>query len=275
MRRLILNADDLGINPSRDHGIFECIERGILTSATLVVNGSGALRAAERTRRMDFPTGLHLNFTEGFPLSKNAPSLLSGEGLFLDRTRFPRALEEGEIDPRHVEWEFRAQMDWLLEHRGEATHLDSHHHVHVHPAIVQILAPLLPQYGIRFVRIPEEPAPPDHVPLSAERLAALKRTAEDARAARELYSAHGVGSSDHFRGMAFAGNASKKAFRQLTRAIPEGITELGMHPGQVDPNGDPFSQDPQRETEREILIDEEMPAYLAQQKVVLVSYGDL
>ena len=161
MRRLIINADDLGINPSRDHGIFESAERGVVTSASLIVNGSDAVRAAELAKRAELPTGLHLNFTEGFPLSpqKHTQSLLSAEGLFLDRTRLRKALDEGEVDPRHIEWEFRAQMEWLIAHRKEVTHVDSHHNIHMHPRVVIVLAPLIAQYGIRFVRITDEPEP--------------------------------------------------------------------------------------------------------------------
>jgi len=35
MRRLIINADDLGCNPQRSHGIFQCMEFGVVTSATM------------------------------------------------------------------------------------------------------------------------------------------------------------------------------------------------------------------------------------------------
>lgn len=279
VRRLIINADDLGVNPSRDHGIFECFERGVLTSATMLVNGADADRAAELARRVDLPTGLHFNLTEGFPLSpqKNVATLLSAEGVFLDRKRMRLALDHGEIDPRQVAWEFRAQMEWFLEHRRERpTHVDSHHNIHVHPHLVSTLAPLLSQYDIRWTRITDEPPPADHIDLDDERRAFIAMMVKQAQDARPLYEAHGTGSTDHFRGFGLAGNASKKAFRQLVRSIPDGVTELMIHPGQCAPEGsDPFSSDPQRETEREMLVDEEMPTYLAQQKIALISYRDL
>ena len=279
MRRLIINADDLGINPSRDHGIFETVERGVVTSASLLVNMGDSDRAAELARRMELSTGLHFNLTEGFPLSpqKNIGSLLSAEGVFLNRKRMRQALNDGAVDPRHVAWEFRAQMEWFIAHRKDRpTHVDSHHNLHVHPLLVPVLAPLLAQYAVRWTRITDEPPPADHIDLDEERRAFIAMMVEQARAARPLYEAHGVQSTDHFRGFGLAGNASKKAFRQLVRTIPEGATELMVHPGQCAPDGsDPFSSDPQRETEREMLTDEEMPAFLDQQKIALCSYADL
>ena len=38
--KLIVMADDLGIAPERDEGIFAAFENGIVTSAALFVNGS-------------------------------------------------------------------------------------------------------------------------------------------------------------------------------------------------------------------------------------------
>ena len=33
VRRLIITADQLGVNPSRSHGIFQCMEEGAVKSA--------------------------------------------------------------------------------------------------------------------------------------------------------------------------------------------------------------------------------------------------
>lgn len=43
--KLIVTADDLGIAPERDEGIFEAFEHGVVTSASLLVNGSTAREA--------------------------------------------------------------------------------------------------------------------------------------------------------------------------------------------------------------------------------------
>jgi len=46
--KLIVTADDLGIAPERDQGIFEAFEHGIVTSASLLVNGCTAREAGTR-----------------------------------------------------------------------------------------------------------------------------------------------------------------------------------------------------------------------------------
>ena len=43
--KLIVTADDLGISPERDEGIFEAFQHGIVTTASLLVNGCSSVQA--------------------------------------------------------------------------------------------------------------------------------------------------------------------------------------------------------------------------------------
>jgi predicted glycoside hydrolase/deacetylase ChbG (UPF0249 family) len=277
MRRLIVNADDLGINAPRSHGIFLSFEHGIVRSATLIVNGSDAETAARRAREKNLPTGLHLNLTQGEPISAptDVSSLLEANGNFFDRHALSRALGEGTVEPLHIEREIRAQVEWFLDHHGAPTHLDGHHSIHTHPVIVPLLIPVMHRYGIRLVRMHDEPLPPFGWEISEQRLAHLQTLCEQARAARALFEANGITSTDHFRGLALSGNASQKNLRHILSKLPEGTTELMTHPGSPTPLGDPFDLDPQRQTELAMLTDERLPAYLKERGVELCSYQDL
>ena len=75
MKRLIINADDLGADEGRNEGIFEAIRAGVVTSASILPNGPAldmhcrGIRAG-RFEKVSF--GVHLNLTEGRPLSHDA-----------------------------------------------------------------------------------------------------------------------------------------------------------------------------------------------------------
>lgn len=279
MRLLIINADDLGVNSARTHGIFQCFEFGIVTSATLLCNGSGAAQAAKHAREKKLPTGLHLNLTDGTPMSKtqDVESLLSStEGEFRERELQRRALDEGQIDAVHVEREIRAQIEWFLDHHGQPTHVDGHHHVHIHSAITPLLIPILDRYGIGLVRLPaEDPLPPFGYVIGEDQLAATKTLAEQARDAQKLFAAHGIRSTDHFRGATLVGNASQKNLRHILTRLPEGTTELMVHPGSMTPVGTPFDLDPQRQTEMQMLMNPDVPILLKERKIGLISYLDV
>lgn len=277
MKRLIINADDFGINTARTHGIFIGFEQGIVRNASLVVNQSSSAAAAKHARERGLPTGLHLNFTEDFPLSKpeHVSTLLSPSGMFRDRHELRRLMDDGTVEREHVEREARAQIEWFLDNHGQPTHLDSHHHIHIHPVVIHALIPILDRYAISAVRIPYEPLPPVGWNITEEQLVKSQAISDMAAAARPIYSANGIRSTDHFRGLAMSGNASKKVLRHILSRLPEGTTELMTHPGSPASYGTPFDLNPQRQTELNMLIDDTMPEQLKGYGIELCSYQDL
>ncbi len=278
MRMLIINADDLGANTQRTHGIFQCFEFGIVTSATLLPNAVDSDRAGKQAREKKLPTGLHLNMTEEYPLSKaeGIESLLEGNGMFLVGDRMRKALDQGEVKKEHLEREIRAQIEWFFDTVGAPTHVDSHHHIHTHPAVAAALIPVLERYGVRFVRIPlEEPVPPFGYIIPDEQIEKVRRINDAARVAKEMYGAYGIATSDHFRGLTLAGNAALKNLRHILGRLPEGVTELMVHPGSACTYGTPFDLDPQRQTELRMLTDVSIAEELREREIKLGSYGDL
>lgn len=278
MRRLIINADDLGVNAQRTHGIFQCIEFGVVTSATLLPNCQDSDRAAKHARERGLAIGLHLNLTEEYPLSKPADisTLIEGNGMFMERHRLRAALDAGEVKSEHIEREVRAQVEWFFDTYGNPTHIDSHHHIHIHTAVANALLPVLERYAIRFVRIPYEvPIPPFGFVVSEEQIELTQKINEQALIAKELYGAYGITGTDHFRGMCLAGNASLKNMRHVLSKLPEGTTELMVHPGSAITYGTPFDLDPQRQTELRMLMDPSIREMIDEKGIELITYADL
>lgn len=278
MMRIIINADDLGANPQRSHGIFQCMEFGVVSSATILPNMTDSDSAARHARERNINIGLHLNLTEEYPLSKSedVPTLTELNGQFYDRDRLRLALDEGRVEKNSLEREVRSQLEWMFDSYGAPTHIDSHHHVHVHPAVIDVLLPLLERYGIRAVRIPcEMPLPPFGYEVPANQLDRVQKLNKEAMFAKELYVANGVVVTDHFRGSTLAGNASLKNLRHILNKLPDGTTELMVHPGSPITYGTSYDLDPQRQTELRMLLDETIPALLSEKKIELIGYGDL
>lgn len=103
MRLLVVNADDLGLSPGVNDGIFAAYAHGIVTSASLMVDRAGAEDAA---------VGI-----------KGHPGL--SVGLHFEEDRLPQ------LDDDHVAELFAAQLRrFRALTGGDPTHVDSHHHVH-------------------------------------------------------------------------------------------------------------------------------------------------
>ncbi|MFA6039712.1 MAG: ChbG/HpnK family deacetylase [Candidatus Peribacteraceae bacterium] len=278
MPRLIITADDLGVNAQRSHGIFLCAEFGAVTAASLWPNGSDSDAAAKRSRERGLPVGLHVNLTEEYPLSKpgDVASLLDMTGRFHPVQRLFTLLDEGKVQQEHLEREIRAQISWALESGLTLTHVSGNWDAHVHPAVAAALIPAMERYGLRLVRIPcEEPLPPFGFNVPEEQLAATRAINAMAKKARKLFEAAGIASTDHFRGHTLLDNASAKNLRHVISRLPEGTTELMVHPGSPCAYGTPFDLDPQRQTELRMLTDESFKAFLVERKVELIGWGDL
>jgi predicted glycoside hydrolase/deacetylase ChbG (UPF0249 family) len=107
-RFLIVNADDFGYGRGINRGIAEGHDRGIVTSATLVVNGGAVNEAVAFAReRPRLSVGLHVNFTN------EAQRLVEFDDSLTCRA------------------ELRRQFDQFCDKLGRLpTHIDSHQHVH-------------------------------------------------------------------------------------------------------------------------------------------------
>jgi predicted glycoside hydrolase/deacetylase ChbG (UPF0249 family) len=150
--QVIVNADDLGMSREVNEAIFDLMARGRVTSASLLANAPAteeAIRTIAKFPRCSF--GAHLNITEYEPLcrSANLLGLLDDEGklrpLPPDFRFTPAAL-------RATHQEFKAQIQKLLSNGVRISHLDSHMHVHLRPALFPLIKIVQRTYGIRRIR---------------------------------------------------------------------------------------------------------------------------
>jgi len=163
MMRLIINADDLGINKEVNDAIFGFMLREIVTSATIIANAPQALEALEISRKFSGCSfGVHLNLTEFKPLTDNpdlAP-LLTADGEFSGKSerdvQMTSALREAIFD------EWSAQIDCVTSYNQVVSHIDSHHHVHTIPRLFSVLKRVQRKFGIRKVRLSKNIYGPMH-----------------------------------------------------------------------------------------------------------------
>ena len=153
---LIVNSDDLGYAWVRDQGILALWAEGCISSASALVNGASASLAIPAAVAAGLPTGLHLNLTEGVPVSPpgSVPTLLDGRGAFLGKQEFRDAVAAGEVSVQCVATEAAAQLAAFLTLSGGVppTHVDGHQHIQTLPLIAGVI---VAQFAaLRCVRLP-------------------------------------------------------------------------------------------------------------------------
>ncbi|HUI45938.1 MAG TPA: ChbG/HpnK family deacetylase [Nitrospirota bacterium] len=156
----VIVADDFGSSSSVNLAVAEAYDRGILTAASLMAGGAAFEEAVEIARkRRGLSVGLHVTLCDGravLPCSE-IPGLADSRGRFENSPtrawmKYRRAGLLGQLD-REIE----AQFERLEKAGVQPTHIDGHHHLHMHPAIFELLCRHASRRGIRWVRIPREP----------------------------------------------------------------------------------------------------------------------
>jgi predicted glycoside hydrolase/deacetylase ChbG (UPF0249 family) len=154
---VIITADDLGIDRASTDAIIEALARGWVTHASLLVNLGHAddACAQARARGLDARIGVHLNFSEGEPLTgpiRDCDTFCAG-GQFLHVEQFPRYRRLNAEEKALVAAEVHAQLAAAFDRGITVSHLDSHNDVHIAPSIARIVAYVACELRIPRVRI--------------------------------------------------------------------------------------------------------------------------
>lgn len=272
--KLIINADDFGFSPGVNRGIIECLERGYLKSATIMVNTPGSTEALEYARRHhELGFGLHFNIVWGRPVCGRAPSISGSNGAFLrPRHLIPRILSHA-VDPEDVAREAGAQIQRCLDSGVKLTHIDSHQHFHVFRPVYDGLLRAAIGHGIKTFRLPMD------ILTRESRLswkARLLRVLSRGLASRLQHE--GLRHPDRFYGSAMMGAAfTRRHLVSVTHLMPADTSvEVMVHPGRPEPDFrkiDPYVE--WREVEIEVLGSAEVRDAIDAAGAVLSDYRAL
>jgi predicted glycoside hydrolase/deacetylase ChbG (UPF0249 family) len=151
---IIINADDLGLSSAVNEAIFDLMERGHVTSSSLLANAPATEEAIVESRHQkDRSFGVHLNLTEFRPLTRSSAlsPILDNSGCFAGDSIRSTPITSQLRDAIFQEWS--AQIERLLAMGVTPSHIDSHHHVHTIPGLFFVLKRVQRRFGVRKVRI--------------------------------------------------------------------------------------------------------------------------
>jgi predicted glycoside hydrolase/deacetylase ChbG (UPF0249 family) len=176
-----------------------------VSSTTVLATAALDRELVARVRDSGLGLGLHVNLTLGVPLTRGR-SLVDGDGRFVRDAR--RAATRATAAEVRAEVEAQVQrFESTLKRRP--THLDTHHHVGLHPPVREVVLDVARALG---------------VPVRSQDATARAR----ARAAR-------LRTPDHFFGESGpdAYWSVDRTIRHL-RELPAGVSEFMCHPGRFD-----------------------------------------
>lgn len=155
----IINSDDFGYSVEYNKAIYLAFQKNLISSTTALVNFENglndAVRYIERNLINKDAVGLHLNLTEGVPLTKemqNNPRFCKN-GDFENKKNV-LTFHLNRKDRECVDKELQAQMERFIEKFGFLpSHLDSHHHIHAEWGFTRSVVNLATKYEIKTIRL--------------------------------------------------------------------------------------------------------------------------
>ncbi|UAK23504.1 hopanoid biosynthesis-associated protein HpnK [Sphingomonas nostoxanthinifaciens] len=238
MRNLIVTADDFGADLAVNEAVEQAHRHGILTAASLMVSGAACGDAVARAKRLpSLGVGLHLVLVDGTPVlpAAQVPDLVDQAGRFRDN--MATAGMRFFFSPcvrKQLRAEIEAQFAAFAATGLPLDHVNAHKHFHLHPTIGALIVETGRRYGLAAVRAPVEPRaiidaiePTPHG--LAERVATPWAKATRARMARS-----GLVVPDQVFGLAWSGAMTAGRVRALIARLPEGLSELYVHPATAD-----------------------------------------
>jgi chitin disaccharide deacetylase len=156
--RVIVNADDFGLDHSVNRGIALAFERGLVSSTSLMANQPGFDEAVDLADDLGLAqhVGVHVVLTSGMPLTEPIRRLerfCDADGRFRAWQNDDRVWRVSGAEREALWLELDAQVRRVRLAGLPVTHLDSHHHAHNDWAIGGMVIDLARRNGIQRVRI--------------------------------------------------------------------------------------------------------------------------
>jgi hopanoid biosynthesis associated protein HpnK len=238
LRQLIITADDFGASAEVNEAVAAAHRGGVLTAASLMIAAPAAEAAIALARRMpSLRVGLHIVLLDGRPVLPTCAvsHLVDGHGAFrADMAAYGAQLCFNRQAKRELAAEIAAQFERFHDSGLILDHCNAHQHFHLHPLIGKLILEIGARFALHSVRVPLEPR---GVLLDCETPVSWLPellTTPFALLLRSRVRAAGLSAARQVFGLRWSGQMSQTRLLSLIRNLPDGLTEIYLHPA----NGD-------------------------------------
>ena len=271
MKKLIINADDFGLNKGVNQAICELYELGVVSSVSCMINKPAWPQAADYLRRHpEFGAGVHLVFNDGYPVlpQEQVPAILGKDGQFLTDSQIRWGFRPG--TNKQLRAEFRAQIDQYIQDVGaRPDHLDNHCSVsYARPDRFKVTLDMAREYDLP-IRAPFGDDLKQMAPLFSElnNMPAWVILQLGSRYRRAVDQAGIPRPNNFIQHFSIDGNRTLEFLLEILDGLQDGwITEMLVHPG-YDVEW--------REEDTRALLDPRIRQRLAEPDIELINFSSV
>ena len=280
-RRVIITGDDFGLAPAVNAAIVQAHREGILTCASLMINGPAWQEAVDLAKaHPDICLGLHLTLIQGRAVlpRRTIPHLVDTQGNFRWQPVtagftyfFSRRAQQD------IRAELEAQVEKMLAAGVHPWFLNGHLNIHLHPAVWPLVRQLAERYNIPSVRLARENL---GLSLSLNRQRLATKTAHAFIFAwlsqRVAKSVGKLKTNDHLVGLLNDGAMDEPFLLGLLPRLASGVTEIYCHPA-MPPDRETAHWPPHYRPQAELaaLVSPRVAELFENLKFKLISFKDL
>ncbi len=246
---LLVTAEDYGLSAGVNRGILEACDYGIVRNVSVLANFVRPEDLRPLRRRKEVGVGLHFCLTVGRPVAppEEVPSLVQADGQF-----HPAWIKvEETVQAEDIRKELEAQYAVLRAAGLRVCYLDSHHHVHILPKVLNVVLPFARRHRL-----------------------AVRGSTPHVRA--QLIEARIPTPNWYSMDFLNEPNITVQGFQRLLDELPGGFCEISTHPGYPDPELlDLTDYVFQRSIELATLTNQRVMEALEKRNIVLTNYCTL
>jgi predicted glycoside hydrolase/deacetylase ChbG (UPF0249 family) len=242
-----------------------------------------AVQLAENLPKLS--VGCHIVLIDGNPAltSDKLPSLTSASEFRDGLKAFATRALTGRMSSEEICSEASAQIRKIQAAGITVSHIDTHKHTHIFPAILRPLLRAAKECGVRAIRNPFGP----RFPLKSSRLwarpnlwtryAEVRILRRFSGKFRDAAAREGFATPDGTLGIEVTGTLDETLFQALAQSMPPGTWEFVCHPGynDADLQSARTRLRESREIELRVLTLPDAGEVLAKEGIELISYRDL
>lgn len=234
MKNLIINADDFGRHEFINLAVEKSFREGFLKSATIMAGGKffdDAVKISKKNPGLG--VGIHFTLANGFPVlsPEKIPSLVTNEGIFHENyVVFLKKFLQGKISLEEIKLELAAQLEKVQRAGINLTHFDSHQHLHHFPKIIDIALNLAERAKIFKMRVSNSKIFDGELNSIGKFVGRLGLSSLAKFAAHKAHKKNFI-TPNNFAGIVAGESVSENFLENLILNLPEGTTEVMLHPG--------------------------------------------
>lgn len=284
-KKIIITADDLGIDTDINRGIQESYTNGVLTSTALLVNTPKTNEGIAIAKKLDgLEVGLHLSIVEGMSLTGRESSVTDNNKYFDDQLCLIKHWKDflikyftGKIKLHDLEVELDLQFQKFKEHFDEIPFVNGTQHLHIMPGVIDVVLKLAEKYQVKAIRLPSVEKP--SVLYLNKRFPVLIPFQLLGSIAKQKARKKNIKSPGAVLGMQYSGKIDEATFKKMVSNLPARINEIVMHPGYTSAilrNNLPWAYNGFNwELEKNTLTSKEIKQFIENKRITRINFNSL